>query len=242
LLKSRYCRYPCRELTDPVMRPFRRLRRLALLILPLTLAATALAQGTADIAQDPRALRAEAKGIRQAAAERFKRESAACRDKFMVNDCIDSATEARIAELQRARGMEAEASRMERDARQRALEDKRAAKADSAPARAADVVDADGNAAAVEAARKASAQEAAERAARKEALVPQRTEELARERAEREAAVASRRAQEEAAAAERARQAERDRAAYEEKIRAYEKKQAEKAERDASDQAGKAGK
>lgn len=154
-------------------------------------------------------LQDEAKALRTQAEERHRAAEAACYGRFLVNRCIKQANEARLEDVQRAREMENEASRIELAEKQR-----RAAEAGriagegpttpAAPAESVDIVpDAQ-----IEVLRRSREAEAA------------REEEAAIEaRRQKDAAKAQARAKAEAEAAERAAQAARDRERYDARLR-----------------------
>ena len=78
-----------------------------------------------------KALRAEASGLRQTAQQEFDASKAECQKAFRVNYCIDQAVELRVAKVNRARALEAEATKLELAAKRRAVEARDAEQAEA---------------------------------------------------------------------------------------------------------------
>ena len=202
--------------------------------------ATALCLALPAAAQEGQAeqdaLREEAAAIRTAAEKQWRQAQSDCLRRYFVQSCLDAAQEARLAEIERARALEQQATRMDlaakrleaaaRDARaEETLQERRtSAPAQAAPAApfpdgeaddapAAPVPDGEADDAQATALRREREREAA------------RAEHFADEMRSREDAAreADRRAHE-AEAQERAERARRDRARYDARLREYRQK------------------
>lgn len=192
-------------------------------------------------------LEAEGKALRAHAEATYRAAEAACHERFLVNRCIDQAKKERLDTITRARGLEAEARRLDLAERQRAADAARARAIDAPPAEhqpaqalpvAPDLPQppATPETPAAEAptpsasdtALPETAPDAARLRAEREAASRAAQDETERARAARDTERAAERRQAEEEAAARAAQAERDRERYDERLRKYEEEQAGK--------------
>lgn len=187
----------------------------SLALAPLATQAQTPPAGAEDVQARIGALQTQGKALRVEADTTFKRTEAECQQRFLVNDCIDKAKKQRLATINQARELEAEARKLDLAERQRQAAEinERAAARPAVP-----TVDATATPAAVgtPAARPDVPPDAAAEA------------EAARARAARDAERAAARQRTADEAAQRAEQAARDRARYDERIRKYEEEQAKK--------------
>jgi hypothetical protein len=185
----------------------------------LTGSAHAAESGTA--AADPATLRAQAQALRDQAEATFAATQPACYQRFFVNRCLDQAREARLADINRARALDIQASRIELAEKQREFAARHGVEATPVPPPAElptpiaePQLEDDIQRQADEIRRaRAAAAEAAEARAQQEQL-------------RRDAERAQERQQAEEEAARRAAAAERDRQRYQERIDAHRAEQA----------------
>lgn len=74
-------------------------------------------------------LRTQAQNLRQDAEATHQRESAECRRKVLVNNCLSGAADRRLEKIEQARGIENELGALERDIRRYELSERRAERA-----------------------------------------------------------------------------------------------------------------
>ena len=169
-----------------------------------------------------KAMREEAKSLRDTAERTYEVEVPQCYRRFLVNHCLDKAKAARIKTIREARDMDIEAGHLElADKQRRAAEEGRTVpdrsvdKTIPAPSDIGNVNDG------VE-------QRAGQLRQEREAAAARTEAEAAALRTQRDAERAAARAKTEADAAERAEQAVRDRERYEERLRKAEERMKEK--------------
>ena len=113
---------------------------LAIGVLPAATVAADAGDAAATVAGADRAkaLRDEATVVRQAAEATHAEAQKACWQRFLVNSCLDEAKQAMRAETARARAMEREARRIERDRKQREIAAREAQRIEEAPRKEAE--------------------------------------------------------------------------------------------------------
>lgn len=74
-------------------------------------------------------LKTQAKILRRDAEAAYQRDSAECRQKVLVNNCLSSAADRRLEKIEQARGLEGEFGALERDIRRYELAERRAERA-----------------------------------------------------------------------------------------------------------------
>lgn len=74
-------------------------------------------------------LKSQAKTLRRDAEAAYQQDSAACRQKVLVNNCLSSAADRRLEKIEQARGLEGEFGALERDIRRYELAERRAERA-----------------------------------------------------------------------------------------------------------------
>lgn len=74
-------------------------------------------------------LKTQAKALRRDAEASYQRDSAECRQKVLVNNCLSSAADRRLEKIEQARGLESEYGALERDIRRYELAERRAERA-----------------------------------------------------------------------------------------------------------------
>jgi hypothetical protein len=74
-------------------------------------------------------LKTQAKTLRHDAEANYKRDSAECRQKVLVNNCLSGAADRRLEKIEQARGIESEYGGLERDIRRYELAERRAERA-----------------------------------------------------------------------------------------------------------------